>query len=99
MTDKIRNEEMNHLFEAVLTLKDEEECFKFFMDVCTINELQSMAQRYEVAKMLSEKKTYCEIARATGASTPTISRVNRSLNYGSDGYDMVLGRLNQKKDD
>ncbi len=99
MSDKIRNEEMNHLFEAVLTLQNEEECFKFFMDVCTINELQSMAQRYEVAKMLSEKKTYCEIARATGASTATISRVNRSLNYGSDGYDMVLERLNQKKDD
>ena len=97
MTDKIRNEEMNHLFEAVLTLKDEEECFKFFMDVCTINELQSMAQRYEVAKMLSEKKTYCEIARATGASTATISRVNRSLNYGNDGYEIVFSRMGKEK--
>ncbi len=97
MSDKIRNEEMNHLFEAILLLRDEEECYKFFMDVCTINELQSMAQRYEVAKMLSEKKTYCEIAKQTGASTATISRVNRSLNYGSDGYDLVLGRLREKE--
>lgn len=97
MSDKIRNEEMNHLFEAVLLLRDEEECYKFFMDVCTINELQSMAQRYEVAKMLSEKKTYCEIAKQTGASTATISRVNRSLNYGSDGYDLVLGRMKEKE--
>lgn len=97
MSDKIRNEEMNHLFEAILLLRDEEECYKFFMDVCTINELQSMAQRYEVAKMLSEKKTYCEIAKQTGASTATISRVNRSLNYGSDGYDLVLGRLKEKE--
>ena len=96
MSDKIRNEEMNHLFEAMLTLKDTEECFKFFMDVCTINELQAMAQRYEVAKMLSEKKTYCEIAKETGASTATISRVNRSLNYGNDGYTMVMERLNQQ---
>src|SRR5574344_1619361 len=94
MSEKIRTEEMNHLFQAILTLENEEECYKFFMDVCTINELQSMAQRYEVAKMLSEKKTYCEIAKETGASTATISRVNRSLNYGSDGYDLVLGRLN-----
>ncbi len=93
MSEKIRNEEMNHLFQAVLTLKDEEECYKFFMDVCTINELQSMAQRYEVAKMLSEKKTYCEIAKMTGASTATISRVNRSLNYGNDGYELVMGRI------
>lgn len=94
--DKIRNDEMNHLFEAILLLRDEEECYKFFMDVCTVNELQSMAQRYEVAKMLSAKKTYSEIARVTGASTATISRVNRSLNYGSDGYDLVLGRLKDK---
>lgn len=97
MSEKIRTEEMNHLFQAVLTLKSEEECYKFFMDVCTINELQSMAQRYEVAKMLSEKKTYCEIAKETGASTATISRVNRSLNYGNDGYDLVMGRLSQKE--
>ena len=85
MSDKIRNEEMNHLFEAILLLKDEEECYKFFMDVCTINELQSMAQRFEVAKMLSEKQTYCEIAKLTGASTATISRVSRPLNYGNEG--------------
>jgi TrpR-related protein YerC/YecD len=96
MGGNIRNSEINHLFEAILQLRDEEECYKFFMDVCTINELQSMGQRYEVAKMLREKKTYCEIAKETGASTATISRVNRSLNYGNDGYDMVLERLKEK---
>ena len=73
--------------------KDPEECYKFFEDVCTINELLSLSQRYEVAKMLREGKTYLEIAEKTGASTATISRVNRSLNYGSDGYDMVFERL------
>lgn len=97
MGENIRNDEMNHLFEAILMLKDEEECYRFFMDVCTINELQSMGQRYEVAKKLREKKTYCEIAKETGASTATISRVNRSLNYGNDGYDLVLERLNKKE--
>lgn len=97
MGGNIRNDEMNHLFQAILQLRDEEECYKFFMDVCTINELQSMGQRYEVAKMLREKKTYCEIAKETGASTATISRVNRSLNYGNDGYDLVLERLNASR--
>lgn len=95
--DKIRNEEMDQLFEAMLLLESKEDCYKFFMDVCTINELQSMAQRYVVAKMLNEKKTYCEIAKTTGASTATISRVNRSLNYGSDGYELVFSKLNDKQ--
>lgn len=93
MTDKIRTDEMNRLFEAVLQLKNPEECYRFFMDVCTINELQSMSQRYAVAVMLTQGYTYCEIAESTGASTATISRVNRSLHYGSDGYEMVFGRL------
>ena len=84
---------MDHLFEAVLTLKSPEECYAFFEDVCTVNELLSLSQRYEVAKMLREKKTYLDIAERTGASTATISRVNRSLNYGNDGYDMVFKRL------
>lgn len=93
MSEKIRNQEMDDLFKAILTLKDEEECYNFFMDICTINELQSLVQRFDVAKMLREKKTYQEIAKETGASTATISRVNRSLNYGNDGYDRVFERL------
>lgn len=95
MTKKIRTPEVDHLFEAILTLKDKEECYLFFEDVCTVNELLAFAQRYEVAKMLREKKTYLEIAEHTGASTATISRVNRSLNYGNDGYDMVFERINK----
>ncbi len=96
MNDKLRTDAVRHLFEAVLTLKDEEECFAFFEDLCTINELLSLSQRYEVAKMLRNKNTYLEIADKTGASTATISRVNRSLNYGNDGYDMVFARLPEK---
>ena len=81
MTKKIRTEEVDHLFEAILTLQNKEECYQFFEDVCTVNELLSLAQRYEVAQMLRNKNTYLEIAEKTGASTATISRVNRSLNY------------------
>lgn len=94
MTKKIRTEEVDHLFEAILTLQNKDECYQFFEDVCTVNELLSLAQRYEVAQMLRNKNTYLEIAEKTGASTATISRVNRSLNYGNDGYDMVFKRLN-----
>ncbi len=97
MNKKIQTAEVNHLFEAILSLQSMEECYAFFEDVCTINELLSLSQRYEVAKMLREKKTYLEIAEQTGASTATISRVNRSLNYGSDGYDMVFERLHITK--
>ena len=95
MSKTVRTEAVDHLFEAILTLENKEECYTFFQDVCTINELLSLSQRYEVAKMLREKKTYLEIAEKTGASTATISRVNRSLNYGCDGYDMVFARLNK----
>ena len=94
MTKKIRTEEVDHLFEAILTLQNKDECYQFFEDVCTVNELLSLAQRYEVAQMLRNKNTYLEIAEKTGASAATISRVNRSLNYGNDGYDMVFKRLN-----
>ena len=94
MSEKIRNQEMDDLFKAILTLK--EECYNFFMDICTINELQSLVQRFDVAKMLREKKTYQEIAKETGASTATISRVNRSLNYGNDGYAIVLERMEKQ---
>ena len=93
MSKKIRTDAVNELFDAVLCLKDREECYKFFEDVCTVNELLSLSQRFEVARMLVEKKTYQEIAERTGASTATISRVNRSLNYGNDGYDLVFSRL------
>ena len=93
MSRKIRTEAVDSLFDAVLSLKSREECYTFFEDVCTINELLSLSQRFEVAKMLRDQKTYLEIAEKTGASTATISRVNRSLNYGNDGYDMVFERL------
>ena len=93
MNKKIKTEAVDHLFEAILTLKTPEECYAFFEDVCTVNELLSLSQRYEVAKMLREKKTYLDIAERTGASTAPISRGNRSLNYGNDGYDLVFTRL------
>lgn len=95
MADKLRTDEVNALFEAILTLNSVDECYRFFEDVCTVNELISLAQRFEVAKMLREKYTYNAIAEKTGASTATISRVNRSLNYGNDGYDLVFDRMNK----
>ena len=79
--------------KKIRSLENKEECYTFFEDICTINELLSLSQRFEVAKMLREHKTYLEIADKTGASTATISRVNRSLNYGNDGYDMVFERI------
>lgn len=98
MGKSVRTKAVSELFEAVLTLKEEEECFDFFEDVCTVNELLSLAQRFEVAKMLKEGHTYMEVAEKTGASTATISRVNRSLNYGKDGYEMVFSRMKKKKE-
>lgn len=92
MNKKLKTEAMNSLFNAILSLQNTEECYRFFEDLCTINELLSLSQRFEVADMLREKKTYLEIAEQTGASTATISRVNRSLNYGNDGYELVFGR-------
>ena len=86
---------MDTLFDAILCLKDREECYRFFEDICTINEIKSLAQRLEVAMMLRDKRTYHEIAEKTGASTATISRVNRSLIYGADGYNRILDRLNK----
>ena len=93
MNKKLHSEAVDQLFEAILCLKNKEECYTFFEDVCTVNELLSLSQRFEVAKMLRDQKTYLDIAEKTGASTATISRVNRSLNYGNDGYDMVFSRL------
>ena len=94
MNSKLKTPAVEQLFDAILSLKDKPECFDFFEDICTINELLSLSQRFEVAKMLREKRTYLDIAEKTGASTATISRVNRSLNYGNDGYDRVFERLN-----
>ena len=96
MNKKIQTDAVNHLFDAILCLETREECYDFFEDLCTVNELLSISQRYEVASMLKSRKTYLEIAEKTGASTATISRVNRSLNYGNDGYDLVLGRQKER---
>lgn len=93
----IRTEEVEQLFEAIQTLETTEECFTFFEDVCTVNEILSIAQRFQVARMLREHHTYTEVAEATGASTATISRVNRSLVYGNDSYEMVLTRMEKNK--
>lgn len=81
------------MFKAILTLDTVEECYKFFEDLCTVNELLALSQRYEVARRLKQKHTFSEIVELTGASTSTISRVNRTLNYGNDGYELVFERL------
>lgn len=96
MNKKIKTESVDSLFDAILCLETRAECYSFFEDLCTVNELLSLSQRFEVAAMLKNRKTYLEIAEKTGASTATISRVNRSLNYGNDGYEMVFNRLNGK---
>ena len=96
MNKKIKTPAVEKLFEAILCLDTMDDCFDFFEDICTINELLSLSQRFEVARMLREQRTYLEIAEQTGASTATISRVNRSLNYGNDGYDMVIARMEEK---
>ena len=86
---KPRNENM---YKAILSLRDVDECMRFFDDLCTVPELKALSQRLEVARMLSEGKVYSDIVEKTGASTATISRVNRSLNYGSDGYKVIFER-------
>ena len=96
MNKKIKTEAVDFMFEAILSLENREECYAFFEDLCTVNELLSLSQRFEVAAMLRDHKTYLEIAEKTGASIATISRVNRSLNYGNDGYELVFQRM--KKD-
>ena len=97
MNDKIKTPAVDFLFDSILSLKSREECYIFFEDICTINELLSLSQRLEVEKMLTEHTTYLEIQEKTGASTATISRVNRSLNYGNDGYTMVFDRVEKNK--
>jgi len=93
---KLKSDEMDKLFEAILTLKSVEECYMFFEDLCTISELTSISQRFKVAELLSEKHTCHDISDTTGASTATISRVNRCLLYGTGGYQMALKRLKQE---
>ncbi len=95
---KFKREDMDELFDAVLTLENREDCYRFFEDICTINELHAISQRLQVAKLLSQKKTYSEIEELTKASTATISRINKCLVYGAEGYQRVLERLeNQEK--
>ena len=94
---KIKSENTDALFDAILSLKNKEECYRFFEDICTVKALQSIAQRLEVVKLLVSKKTYHDIEEETGASTATISRINRALNYGADGYKLVLERLDYIK--
>jgi TrpR-related protein YerC/YecD len=96
LNSKIRDENTDKLFESILLLNDVNECYSFFEDLCTISEIKALAQRLEVAKMLKNGVTYTEIAEKTGASTATISRVNRCLNYGADGYKLVIERLGKK---
>ena len=98
MSKKIRTAAVETLFEAIIKLESVDECFDFFEDLATINEILSLSQRFEVARMLRQHKTYLEIAEKTGASTATISRVNRSLNYGNDGYDLAIQRIQDKQE-
>lgn len=90
---KFKSREVDELFEAVMCLKTQEECYRFFEDICTANELHAISQRLQVAKMLSEGNTYTDIESKTKASAATISRVNKSLLYGSDGYKLVLDKI------
>lgn len=95
---RLQNDDTDRLFKAVLTLRDEEECYRFFEDLCTIHEIQSLAQRFMVARMLRDQCTYHEIVEKTSASTATISRVKRALEYGADGYRRILDRLQDGED-
>ncbi|MGN0612335.1 MAG: YerC/YecD family TrpR-related protein [Porcipelethomonas sp.] len=99
MNTKLKDKAMDDLFEAILCLRNKEECYDFFDDLCTALELKALSQRFQVARMLNEHHVYSEIVGTTGASTATISRVNRSLNYGSDGYKIVFDRLDSEKED
>lgn len=96
MNNKNRNSDKEHeLYRAILELKTPEECYHFFVDLCTVSELKAMEQRFQVARMLSRGMIYHDILEETGASSATISRVNRALNYGTDGYNTVMSRLDE----
>ena len=98
MSRKLQDDNLDFLFKAILSLENTDECYDFFEDLCTIQELKAISQRLVVAKMLSEKCVYTDIVNATGASTATISRVNRSLQYGEDGYSVDFRRLKEQKE-
>lgn len=93
---RFKSDDLDELFDGILTLKDREDCYRFFEDICTVNEIHSIAQRLQVAKLLYQKKTYSEIEKITKASTATISRINKCIVYGADGYKRVLERLEEK---
>lgn len=92
----IHSKETDKLFEAILKLENTDECYKFFEDICTVKELLDISQRLEVASMLKEGKSYQEVSKETGASTATISRVNKCLLYGSGGYSLILDKMEAK---
>ncbi len=96
MNQKIKSEFADKLFEYILSMETVDECYQLFEDLCTVHEINAIAQRMAVAEMLDRKCTYIEIAEKTGASTATISRVNRSLVYGIDGYKLALDRMKAK---
>ncbi len=96
MSRKLQDDNLDFLFKAVLSLENMDECYDFFEDLCTVQELKAISQRIVVAKMLSEKCVYTDIVNSTGASTATISRVNRSLQYGCDGYDKIFERIRKQ---
>ncbi len=96
MNSKIKNKDVDFLFDAILQLKTREECYMLFEDLCTVQEMKALSQRLVVAKMLSEGRVYSDIVKSTGASTATISRVNRSLEYGCDSYSLVFGRMDEE---
>ena len=98
INDKNKSKDFEFLFNAVLTLETAEECYSFFEDLCTMQELISIAQRLRVAKLLTERKIYNDIVKDTGASTATISRVNRTLNYGNGGYTLAFDRMEKNED-
>ena len=97
MIEKLNESSVKMLSEALLSLKTPQECANLLEDLCTMSEIKAMAQRIEVARMLSENVVYSDIVRTTGASTATISRVNRALNYGAGGYATVLERMDEKE--
>lgn len=97
MKAAFKDENIDFLVRSVLALETEEECFNFFCDLCTVPELQAISQRLVVAKMLSDKEVYSDIVKKTKASTATISRVNRSLKYGNDGYEIIFDRLREQE--
>ncbi len=99
MNEKLMNSNVDFLFKAILALETREECYDFFEDLCTVQELKTLAQRLVVAKLLSEKAVYTDIVNETGASTATISRVNRSLQYGCDGYDKIFERIKEAENE